>query len=52
MYYLREHALSIERPSYLLTAQGPARDPAEYRHGPVAFVVRERGPGLSLEPAR
>jgi hypothetical protein len=51
LYYLREHTLSIEQPSYLLTAQGPARDPAEYRHGPVAFVVRERSRSLSLEPA-
>jgi hypothetical protein len=52
LYYLREHTLSIGRPSYLLTAQGPARDPETYRHGPVGFVVRERGRSLSLAPAR
>jgi hypothetical protein len=52
LYYLREHPLSVERPSYLLTEQGRKRDPASFRHRPVAFVVREQDGKLVVEPAR
>jgi hypothetical protein len=51
IYYLRDHRLSVERPSYLLTEQGASRDPAAYRHRPVDFVVRERAGRLTLERA-
>lgn len=51
LYYLRDHPLSVERPSYLLTEQGAARDPAAYRHRPVQYVVREQGGKLVIEPA-
>ena len=39
LYYLRERRVSVERPSYLLTAQGRARSAAVYRHRPVAYVL-------------
>ena len=52
LYYLRDHPLSVERPSYLLTEQGAARNPAEFRHRPVDVVVREQGGRLVVEPAR
>jgi hypothetical protein len=51
IYYLRDHRLSVERPSYLLTEQGASRDPAAYRHRPVDLVVRERAGRLTLERA-
>ena len=50
LYYLRDHPLSVERPSYLLTEQGSALDAADFRHRPVQFVVRERNGKLVVEP--
>ena len=52
LYYLRDHPLSVENPSYLLTEQGADRDPAAFRHRPVDFVVREQGGKLIVAPAR
>jgi hypothetical protein len=39
LYYLRDRRVSVERPSYLLTAQGPARAAAVYRRRPVDYVL-------------
>ena len=44
LYYLRDRRVSVERPSYLLTAQGPARAAAAYRRRPVDYVL---GPGTA-----
>ena len=38
LYYLREHRLSVERPSFILTGEGRPRDPAQYRHRPFDYV--------------
>ena len=51
LYYLRRFRLSVEHPSYLLTAQGPSRSAAAYRHRPVDFVLRDQAGRLMLEPA-
>ena len=48
LYYLRERRVSVERPSYLLTAQGRARSPAAYRHRPVAYMLSARARGQVL----
>ena len=45
LYYLREHRLSVERPSFLLVAQGRPRPSELYRHTPVAYVVTRRPAG-------
>ena len=39
LYYLRDHRLSVERPSFILTGEGKARDPAQYRHRPIDYVL-------------
>lgn len=49
LYYLRDHRLSVERPSYLLTEQGANLDAADFRHRPVQFVVRDAGGRIVLE---
>jgi hypothetical protein len=40
IYALRDVRISVERPTYLLTAQGRAREAAAYRHRPVSHVLR------------
>jgi hypothetical protein len=39
--------ISVERPTYLLTAQGREREAAAYRHRPVSHVLR----GARVVPA-
>jgi hypothetical protein len=39
LYYLRGQRLSVERPSFLLTAEGHAPHRDEYRHRPVTHVL-------------
>ena len=51
LYYLRGFRVSVEHPSYLLTAQGSSLDASAFRHRPVDLVLRERGGRLVLEPA-
>jgi hypothetical protein len=56
VYYLSDRRVSVERPSFLLTAQGRATDAAAYRHRPVDYVLGSaaaeravwRGEGLAL----
>ncbi|MGE5691082.1 MAG: hypothetical protein ACM33B_11070 [Pseudomonadota bacterium] len=43
VYSLRDVRVSVERPTYLLTAQGRERDAAAYRRRPVTHVLRETG---------
>jgi hypothetical protein len=40
IYALRDVRISVERPTYLLTAQGREREAAAYRHRPVSHVLR------------
>jgi hypothetical protein len=49
LYYLRDHRLSVDRPSYLLTEQGVNPDAAAFRHRGVQFVVRGAGGRIVLE---
>jgi hypothetical protein len=51
LYYLRDHPLSVERPSYLLTEQGSDLAAAAFRHRPVQFAVREQGGKLVIDRA-
>ncbi|MDQ3894962.1 MAG: hypothetical protein M3292_09950, partial [Actinomycetota bacterium] len=45
LYYLRNERLSVERPSFLLTAQGSSRAASDYRHRPVSFVLARSSAG-------
>ena len=45
LYYLRNERLSVERPSFLLTAQGSSLAASEYRHRPVSFVLARSSAG-------
>jgi hypothetical protein len=52
LYRLREHVVSVDRPSFLLTAQGRARRAEAYRNGPVSYRLVARGDVLRIVPAR
>jgi hypothetical protein len=45
LYYLRNERLSVDRPSFLLTAQGHPRAASSFRHRPVAYVLARSSTG-------
>jgi hypothetical protein len=51
IYYLRGRRISVERPSFLLTAQGLDRDPLLYRHRPIDYRLVRDGSTFALLPA-
>jgi hypothetical protein len=48
LYYLRDHAVSVPRASFLLTAQGLSVPAGYYRHGTPAYVLGKRGGGVAI----
>jgi hypothetical protein len=48
LYYLRDHAVSVPRPSFLLTAQGLSLPAGYYRHGTPVYVLGNGQAGVAL----
>ncbi len=48
LYYLRDHAVSVPRPSFLLTAQGLTVPAGYYRRARPAYVLGKRGGGVAV----